>query len=158
PVARKLVACGVDQLAVAWLDEAIELREAGIAAPLMVFGGVPAAAAARAAALELTAVVWDVASARALGEALPPGKRVAVHLKIDTGLSRKGAGPDELAALGAALRELPLDVEGVMSHLACAHDPTHPSLARQRASFEAALGALAAAGIKPKLRHLANSA
>jgi alanine racemase len=157
-VSRALIDVGAEQLAVAWIDEALALRAAAISAPILVFGGVPPSAAERALDLDLTAVVWDVASIRALGEAVPSGKRLVVHLKVDTGMTRKGADPAELAQVAAELHAQPLDVEGVMSHLACADTPSHPSFEAQRAAFDEALRALDRAGVRPRVRHLANSA
>ncbi|MEW6269649.1 MAG: alanine racemase [Thermodesulfobacteriota bacterium] len=159
PVARALEAAGIEHMAVASLDEARELRRAGIASPLLVLGGVAPACAVEASALELSVVVWDAAAARDLAAALGPERRLRVHLKLDTGMHRIGAQEDDLDGLAAELRAArSLDVEGVMSHLACADEPRHPSVGRQIAEFERLLERLAALGIRPRVRHLANSA
>lgn len=158
PVARTLVAAGVEHLAVASYDEAVELRRAGITAPLLVFHGVRPAHAASAAELDLTATVWNEAGVRALAAMLDPRRPLAVHVKLDTGMHRIGAQEADLDGLARALHEGPFRVTGVMSHLACADEPGHPSVAAQIAAFDDALEALAARGIAPPLRHLANSA
>ena len=158
PVSRALVAAGVDHLAVACLDEALELRGAGISSPILVFGGIAAEEAPRAIELDLTPVVWSTAAARDLAEHVPPGRRLRVHLEVDTGMHRVGADVASVAALTAALVEGPFDLEGLMSHLACADLPDHPSVAVQMQRFEEATRRVAAAGGRPRIRHLAHSA
>jgi alanine racemase len=158
PVARSLVAAGIEHLAVASCDEAVELRRAGIAAPILVFAGARPARAREAARLGLDLAVWSAADVRALGAALAPGERLAVHVKIDTGMHRFGAPADQLPELVAALRAGPFEVAGAMSHFACADEAGHPSVAAQRDAFARALGVLEELGVRPRLRHLANSA
>jgi alanine racemase len=157
PVARALLAHGAHSLAVACIDEARELRRAGLAAPILVLSGIEPHDAIAALELGLTAVIWDRAAMRAIGSALPAGKRLRVHLKIDTGMNRIGAALEELGTIADELRTLPFDVEGVMSHFACGEVPDHPSFSQQRLRFEDALGFLAERGIRPALRHMANS-
>jgi alanine racemase len=157
-VSRTLVDAGVEHLAVASFDEARELRDAGVAAPILVFGGVRAARARAAARLGLAVTVWSAGGVRALASALEPGQTLAVHVKIDTGMHRIGALTGDLPELAAALRGGPFVVEGVLSHLACADEPGHPSVPTQVASFARALDVLRAHGVAPRLRHLANSA
>ncbi len=158
PVARALVGAGAAWLAVAALDEAVELRSAGIAAPILVLGGVAPQRAAEAAELRLAVVAWSAATLRELATALPPGRKLAVHLKLDTGMHRYGAPEDELPELAAALESPALSAEGVMSHFACADEPGHPSVAAQIDAFRRGVERLAALGVRPRLRHLANSA
>jgi len=160
PVARRLEHAGIDRLAVASLDEAAELRRAGIAAPLLVFGGVRPHRAREATALGVAITVWSEHGVRELGEALGASARLAVHLKVDTGMHRIGAdaAPDALAAIARALAEGPFEIEGVMSHLACADEPGHASVGAQIDAFERALQALGDLGVRPRVRHLANSA
>jgi alanine racemase len=157
-VSRVLAAKGVDQLAVACLDEAIELREAGIDAPILVFGGVPPEDTARAIELDLTSVVWNERGTALLAEHVPAGKRLRVHLEVDTGMHRVGADLASLESLTGALLRGPFDLEGVMSHLACADEPGHPSVDRQLERFGDALRLVASAGGRPRVRHLAHSA
>lgn len=158
PVARRLVGAGVEHLAVASFDEAAELRGAGIDAPLLVFGGLAVARARDAARLGLAATVWSARAVRELAMALEPGQNLAVHVKVDTGMHRIGAHERELVALVQALRAGPFTIDGVMSHLACADEPGHPSVGAQVDAFERALAFLAGLGVRPRVRHLANSA
>jgi len=159
PVARTLVAAGASWLGVASIEEACELRAAGgITTPILVLRGLEPADVTQAIALDLTAVVWDLTGAARLAAAVPRGKRLAVHLKIDTGMHRLGADPSDLARIAGGIKRLPLAVTGVMSHLACADEPGHPSFADQLGAFEQGLAVLAAAGLEPATRHIANSA
>ena len=158
PVARTLAAAGIDHFAVASLDEAKELRDAGIDVPILLFGSVRPDRAREAARLRLAVTVWSAAAARALAAALGPDEPLDVHVKLDTGMHRVGALADDLSELAAALSTGPLRVVGTMSHLACADEPGHPSVPAQIEAFESALRALAALGVAPGVRHLANSA
>lgn len=157
PVSRHLLSHGAQMLAVASLDEARELRRGGIAAPVLVLGGVQPDDAAAAVELGLVPVVWGPRAIAELGAAVPAGRRLRVHLKVNTGMTRIGCDLAELDAAADALAAGPFEVEGVLSHLACGEVPGDPSVARQREAFEAAVAALAARGIRPPLRHLANS-
>lgn len=162
PVARAALESGADCLGVAAIDEALQLRTAGVDAPLLCwlhtadddFG---------------PAVDADVElSASSLGEldriiAAADGRgRVAkVHLKIDTGLSRNGCPPAAWPALverAAKAEERGwIEVTAVWSHLACADDPGHPSVDQQAERFHDAYLRACATGLRP-IRHLANSA
>lgn len=155
-IARTLLRAGAHAFAVTSLDEAREIREAGIQAPLLVLSGVAPEQAAEAIRLGIVPVVWDEAQLRALAESIPTGTTLPVQLKFDTGMRRLGA--DDAAGLIAAARALPVRVEGVFSHLACADEPGHPSVREQREAFESAVAAVKAAGLDPGIRHLANSA
>lgn len=123
PVARRLVELGTDYLAVACLDEAAELRKAGIAAPILILGYTPPELAAEAVDLDVTQGVFTPELARALSEAAgAAGKRAKIHLKADTGMSRLGVldhDPEAAAKELAQLCALPhLEPEGVFTHFA----------------------------------------
>jgi alanine racemase len=158
PVSHALVAAGVDQLAVACLEEALELRGASIATPILVFGGIVPEEAARAIELELTPVVWSADAARRIAEHVPAGKRLRVHLEVDTGMHRVGTELAHVESATRALVEGPFDLEGLMSHLACADEPGHPSVALQIERFAEATRRVSSAGGRPQIRHLAHSA
>ena len=158
PVARTLAVAGIEHLAVASLDEAAELRAAGVDVPILVFGSVRPDRARDAVRLRLAVTVWSAAAVRALAPALDPAAPLDVHVEVDTGMHRIGALADDLADLVAALRAGPFRVAGTMSHLACADEPGHPSVPAQLLEFESALRALERLGVAPGLRHLANSA
>ena len=123
PVARRLVELGTDYLAVACLDEAAGLREAGITAPILILGYTPPELAAEAVALDVTQGVFTRPLAKALSEAAgAAGKRARVHLKVDTGMSRLGVldqEPGQAAKELETLCALPhLEPEGIFTHFA----------------------------------------
>lgn len=157
-VSQTLAAHGVDHLAVACLEEAVELREAGIAPPILVFGGIAPEAVARATELELSTVVWSADVAARLAESVPNGRRLRVHLEVDTGMHRVGAPLEAIEEITRILVRGPFDFEGVMSHLACADEPGHPSVASQARRFAEANQRVAKVGGHPRIRHLAHSA
>ena len=159
--ARALSAERCDAFAVISVEEAAELRAAGVREPLLVLGGPMAPAEAdRALALDASLVVsrvealdWlDAAAARA-------GRTADFQLELDTGMGRLGFAPDDLAAALAKIRAAKrLRLDGVMSHLACADDAASPETARQRARFAELVGAVRAGGFAPSWVHLDNSA
>ena len=143
------------------LDEAVALRRAGVAAPvlcLMTFGD-PAEAVRRDVDVTAGSVAF-VARIEAAAEAA--GVRARLQLKADTGLSRGGATPADWpavveAALAAQARGS-VQVTGLWSHFACADIPRHPSIAAQLAAFADAVALAEKAGITPEVRHIANTA
>lgn len=150
-------------LGVATVDEALELRSHGDTGPVLCWLNAPGAdyASAIEADIELTASSADqlreIASASA-GLSQP----ARVQLKVDTGLSRNGARGEqwvELVEAAAAEQAAGRTVHtGTWSHFACADEPSHPANDAQEAAFMQALDVLAAHGLEPGLRHLANSA
>ena len=159
PVARHLQAQGVDQLGVAFLEEGVALRRAGIRLPILVMGGIfgPQAATVIANDLEVTVSSIDkLRQVEAAAEAL--GRRATIHLKIDTGMERIGvhsyhAGP----FIEAAVASRWCTVKGVYSHLACSDEPESPMTARQLERFLEACAHFDRLGVPMPLRHLANS-
>ena len=124
PVGRAALAAGADRLGVICVDEGEQLRRAGIGAPILVMGYTPATDAARLVELSLAATVASRETAEALaGAAAQRGVRLAVHLKVDTGLNRYGLTPVEALALADWLRGVSsLEVEGLFSHFASADE------------------------------------
>ena len=162
-VARVALRNGAEWLGVATVSEARPLREAGVAAPMLVFGYTPPWQAREAARLDLRATVFDLDSARALAEAAREQGQVArVHVKVDTGMARLGLRTEDTSAIVdfvRALRALPgLEVEGIFTHFATADSLDQSYARRQRERFEATLAALAADGPLPPIIHAANSA
>ncbi len=159
-VARTLERAGASGVCVALLEEGIELRDAGIKAPILVMGGYYGRAWGELLRHNLTPVVYDVGQVQALAEEVrySGSEPVRVHLKIDTGMSRLGSMPRDVADMGAALLHHPeVELEGVMTHFACAeNDPA--SIDQQMDLFDEALSNLRAVGLEPRLRHAANSA
>jgi alanine racemase len=143
PVARAALAAGATWLGVCTLEEALELRDAGIAAPVLSWLHVPDEdfAPALAAGIDLSAASRGHLAA-IVEAARRSGHTARVHLKADTGLSRNGAGsvewPDLLDDAAKAAAEGAVEVVAVWSHLAHADLPEHPMLDVQAARLTAA--------------------
>jgi alanine racemase len=163
PAARAALAGGAEWLGVVHVAEALALRRAGLAARVLCLLGVPGAAHEDAIRgdVDLTAdSVPLLAEITAAAQAA--GRPARVHLKIDTGMARGGATaadwPDLVAAALSAQAAGHVTVAGLWSHLACADIPGHPSVAAQLDRFTDALALAEAAGARPEVRHLANTA
>ncbi len=159
-VARALQAAGAERFAVATADEGAELRAAGVRGTIVVLGGVYRDDHVHVVDDQLTAVVWDAATATDLASvARARGRAVAVHLKIDTGMSRLGVDADAAPDMLASLRRIPgLTLEGVLTHFCNAESVGGPETARQLERFGALIATLARAGMRPPVVHAANSA
>ena len=159
PVARKLEELGADYLAVACLDEAEELRRSGISAPILILGVTPPALGEELLRWDVTQSVGDLETAEALSAiAVRAGKRLKVHVKVDTGMSRLGFFHEGAGDQILRLCRLPgLEAEGIFTHFADADgDEAFTMLQFQR--FTALLDELSAAGISFQIRHCAASA
>lgn len=162
PSAAAALAGGADWLGVVQVADALALRAAGFTVPVLCLLGAPDAPHAEAIRRDIdlsagsAALVSQIAAA-----ALQAGRPARLHLKIDTGMARGGAMPDQWpAVLDAALAAQAgglAEIIGIWSHLACADLPGHPSIARQIEAFRAAVAQAEAAGARPQLRHLANT-
>jgi alanine racemase len=163
PVARAAVDGGATWLGVALLSEALTLRAGGVTTPVLAWLHGPGEAFDEAIRHDIDVTVsagWAlrevVAAARAVG------RPARVQLKADTGLGRGGASANSWAELVERSRKAEVDgaieVTGIWSHLAYADEPGHPTIDRQLESFHAALDVAAQAGLRPQVRHLANSA
>ncbi len=164
PVAKKLEELGAEYLAVACLDEAVELRRAGIAAPILILGPTPVEFAGELLHHDLTQSVQDLNAARALSAAaVQADKPLKIHIKADTGMSRLGFLCDEKHA-DASVEEivkacsLPgLEAEGIFTHFANADGDESYTMC-QLTRFLDAVDKLHAQGVEFKIRHCAASA
>ncbi|HEY2369326.1 MAG TPA: alanine racemase [Polyangiaceae bacterium] len=160
-VARTLERAGADGFCVALLEEGVELREAGIVAPILVMGGYYPGAHAEVLARNLTPVVYDIGQIEAFAKLARAGdveSPVRAHLKVDTGMARLGVTMQALPALVAALGDFPeVEISGLMTHLACA-DGDAEATTEQMVLFDEATALLARHGVRPQIRHAANSA
>ena len=150
PVAQALA--DADALAVAFLDEALELRSAGIDSPLVLLEGVFNAAELReAAARNIQIVVHCEAQAQLLC-ATPLPRPVVAWLKIDTGMHRLGLSAGQFASIYPRLLNH-ANVSGIrlMSHFACADDPASAMSDTQEADFEQAVAGIAGADVPVSL-------
>ncbi len=160
-VARALERAGATGVCVALLEEGIELREAGIRIPILVMGGYYGGATGELLRHQLTPVVHDLSAVTAIADEVryQASEPLRVHVKVDTAMSRLGARPEEVGALGEALARRPeLAVEGVMTHFACADAGDLESVDHQLDLLDRATTTLAAHGLAPRVRHAANSA
>ena len=171
-VARVCLRYGAEALGVARLEEGIALREAGIAAPILIFGLVPASAASDLQHHALTATVACADAATRLDARAKGGARIPVHLKLDTGMGRLGGVaqplvdgrlPSEqarcLALEAARIAAMPhLLLQGVYTHFPCADESDHVPTETQHQAFMDVLREMASIGVRPLLRHAANSA
>lgn len=133
-VSKVLEREGVRALGVATVEEGVELREAGIRCPVLVMGGlmgVGSPASKRMVEANLTPVISSADILASLdADAAASGKKVAVHIKIDTGMSRLGIRPESLRAFIERFRACPhLAVEGAMTHLA---EADHEEVSREQ--------------------------
>jgi alanine racemase len=165
PSARAALAGGATWLGVAQVEEALALREAGVQARVLAWLAAPGATESQQRAVAAD-VDLSVSDQRGLDEvvaaARDAGRSARIHLKVDTGLARAGATPEDWPGLVACAAEAQLAgdvlVSGVWSHLAYADVPHHPTIAVQLDVFRAALDVASAHGLDPEVRHLANSA
>ncbi len=161
-VARAALAGGASRLAVALVDEGVELREHGITAPVLLLSECDPAAAATALSYGLTPTLYSAEGIAAVGAAATAaGRTVPVHVKVDTGMHRVGTAPEDLQAVAAAvLGEPSLELEGVWTHLPVADGDAEDRAYTegQLALFDRLVADLAAAGITPPLLHAANTA
>ncbi len=163
PAARAALEAGATWLGVVLVEEAIALRDAGITAPVLVLMEPPPGAADLAVPRDIDLGTGTLAGLHAAAEAgSRAGRAARLHVKVDTGLSRGGATDDDWPALMAEAARLGLDglveVVGIWSHFVLADDPGHPTTHAQVARFREALDVADAFGVRPTLRHLANSA
>ena len=163
PCAREARAAGASWLGVATPGEALALRAAGDAGPLLCWLYGPAEDLSPLVAADVDVSAASVEDISRLAAAAAVVEHVArVHLKVDTGLSRNGApehGWDELFVAAAEAEGAgAIRLVGLWSHLAAADEPGHPSVALQLAAFDRAYHRARLADLEPELRHLANSA
>jgi alanine racemase len=161
--ARAAREAGAAWLGVATIDEALTLREAGDTGRLLSWLSVPGEDYAAALDHDVEVTAYTLAElAEVVAAARASGRRARVQLKVDTGLSRGGSTMDTWPALVDAAREAEqteaVTVTGIWSHFACSDQPDHPGNDRQETNFRAALAVADRAGLRPEVRHLANSA
>ena len=165
PIARALEANGADYFAVACLNEALELREAGLRLPILILGNTPPEDVPLLLAHDITQTVADSAYAAAYSAAAcAAGGTLRVHIKADTGMSRLGFLCDEahldesVAAIADACALPGLYAEGIFTHFAVSDEPGEDAEAytrRQFARFTSVIDALRARGVFFALRHCA---
>jgi alanine racemase len=160
--AAAALAGGATWLGVVHVADAIALRRAGFTVPVLSLLGSPDAQHADAIRhdVDLTAGTAALADQIALA-AEGAGKPARLHLEADTGMSRGGATADDWAGLVHTARAAEaaglVRIVGLWSHFACADIPGHPSIDAQLAAFREALAVAERAGVRPEVRHMANT-
>lgn len=163
PVGKAAVESGASWLGVAFLDEALALREAGIDCPVLVYiiTSQEDLGLAVLASIDVSLCApWGVSLATEA--ARDTGRPLRVHLEFDSGMSRGGArAGHDWVSLVAAVRDAvsigELEIVGIWSHMARADEPEHPVNAQQLAAYAEALEVARQMGVVPQIRHLANS-
>ena len=160
-VAQTALQAGANWLAIATLGEGIELREAGITAPILILGGINTPEEIQAIAhWQLQPTLGSAEQAQLFNQVLDElGVKLPVHLKLDTGMSRLGTPWRQALNFAQTVQALPqLQLASVYSHLATADDPNPATMLKQRQRFETAIAGLRQAKIALPCLHLANSA
>lgn len=158
-VARNVLAAGAERCAVATLTEALELRQAGIRAPVQVLGYTPGRHAAQAVRHDVITTVFDLETVQAFSAAaIAAGKPALVHVKVNTGMNRLGLPPQAVAQFLSMLHDFEqVAVEGIFTHFATS-DVDRDFAALQFRRFAALLEQLELVGLRPPMAHAANSA
>jgi alanine racemase len=150
---------GASWLAVARVNEAMDLRDARISAPILVLGMVSAAEVDAAIDNNVTLALPSFAAAEVFSRrAKALGKLLDVHLKVDTGMGRLGVLPDEVIALAQRVGELGgIRIDGLFSHFAMSDRDHDPFMHVQLGNFKSALRSLDDAALRPKWVHICNT-
>jgi alanine racemase len=172
-VAREALQHGAQWLGVARINEAVELRKTGLQAPLLILGYTPTDFARELIEYDLTQTVYGFSNAKILSsKAAKLGKKINVHIKVDSGMGRLGlvtdslvpektireANPNPVDTIGKITKLAGLDVQGIFTHFATADSADKSYANRQLEIFLELLHQLQRNGLQPPIRHAANSA
>ncbi|WP_020060940.1 alanine racemase [Bacillus sp. 123MFChir2] len=159
-VAKAAIEAGVSHIAVAFIDEGIELREAGITVPILVLGYTPEEAVEDAIEYDIMMTVYrieDVRNIERIAERLP--KKACIQIKIDTGMSRIGLQEEEVVPFLQELQNMQyVEVEGIFTHYSTADEVDKTYTLMQKDLFEKAVNTAKDMGIHLPLIHSSNSA
>ncbi len=160
PVARAAVRAGAAWCGVARLDEALELRQAGMDCPILILGATPVQRLREAIAARVSMAVWETEHVKTAAEAAAAvGQPARLHLKVDTGMTRLGSEPEAAPELARRLATTPgVLFEGLFTHLARADEDDAAPTEEQARQFRLVLDQIETAGVRPPLVHAANSA
>ena len=160
PVAQAALEVGATWCGVARVNEALELRQAGLDCPILILGYTPETRYIEMITHQVSMAVWDIKQVEYILAVASQIDQVArLHLKVDTGMSRLGVNPDEVIGLFQKIARLPnIRVEGLFTHFACADEVDPTSTHAQEKLLHELMAKLKAAGIHIPLIHAANSA
>lgn len=159
-VAKAALKAGSIWCGVARIEEALELRQAGIASPILILGYTPNYQVQLALEQRISMTVWEQAQIDlAAAQARKTGQRAQLQLKVDTGMGRLGTNPDHAIRLARMLSETPGVVfEGIFTHFARADERQRETSDRQEDIFRELLSELQSQNLRPAWVHAANSA
>ncbi len=165
-MARAAERFGVDYLNVAFLEEAIQLRRAGVRTPILILGYTPPEGFSAAYQYDITLNIFSEECIRALEAGAPSlsaqhgGRILKLHVKIDSGMGRLGIRtPEEAVSCIERLNAVQgVEVEGIFTHFACADEVDKAYSELQRTRFQAVIEALDAERITVPVVHASNSA
>jgi len=160
PVARAALQAGATWCGVARVNEALELRHAGVDCPILILGYTPQAQYQQMIAHQVSMTVWDLIQIENISAAASRiNQEARLHLKVDTGMSRLGIAPGDVMGLLEASGRFPnLQIEGLFTHFARADEADQTSTDAQEEHFQGLLSRLKAGGFHIPLIHAANSA
>lgn len=158
-VAKIALKSGASYLGVSTLDEALELREGGISAPILLFGERPERELDCCVGFDLTCCISDFKTAQTFSRfALSTGRRVRTHVEVDTGLSRYGVKWTEAVEMILAIGQLEgIELEGVMSHFAMSDELDKTFALEQIRQFKEVQEGLAKESVSVKYFHMCNT-
>lgn len=159
-VAKAAVQAGAEWLGVASVEEGMELRRAGITTPCLILGHVQPGQADNVLLYDLRPTVYQMEVVQECSKwARAYRRKMALHVKVDTGMGRVGLPPEQVVAFIKQVNSLPmLEVEGLFTHFAVADEPENPMTGAQISRYNQVLADLEAEGIQIPIRHTCNSA
>ena len=159
-VSKIAVECGADFLAVATVEEGLQLRLAGFSLPILILGLIPADAIKISVENNLTMTVCDFDFAKKISDFAAVQNKIAkVHLKIETGMGRIGIFAEDAVNVAEKISKLPhVELEGIFSHFADADSADKTFTKNQLEIFKKTCEKISEKGIKIKIRHIAESA
>jgi len=157
-ISEAAISEGIDCLAVAFIEEALELRKKNIAVPIIVFNYFEPAYVRSAKSAGLSLTISSNEQLQELKASSEDLKGLKVHLKIDTGMKRLGIRPEDAVSIVRDIDHQGMLLEGVYSHLSCADEEDEAFSLLQQKAFDAVLDELENVNILPEYRHLCNSA
>jgi len=160
PVAQAALEAGATWCAVARVNEALELRHAGLDCPILILGYTPKAQYGEMITQRVSMTVWDIEQVEKISSAATQADQKArLHIKVDTGMSRLGVRPNDVIDLLDAISHFPnVQVEGLFTHFARADEADAATTDAQEELFQELIKKLNAVGVHIPLIHAANSA
>lgn len=161
PVARRLEKAGCDYFAVACIDEAAALRQAGITRPILILGRTPPYMARELAEMDITQTVSSLADAEEMSRLLRENESLKIHIKLETGMGRTGfytGNAGDFEAIQSVMRLPGLKAEGIFTHFAVSDEYGDPFTEYQFTRFTDTVSALEdSTGYRFRIKHCANS-